>query len=185
MLPMQRRLRSSGSVTGSDQMRLTRASRYVRSVELIDVDELKAHGIRCVLVDRDNTLVPRDTKVAPTDVRAWLERLRQAHISVCMVSNNFHTDQVCASADDLGCAVVHHAMKPAPVAIQIALVTMGVPKEQTVLVGDQLFTDVVAGNLAGIRTILVRPQSRKDLWYTQLFRIAEQAFLGDVSFEGE
>ena len=77
------------------------------------------------------------------------------------------------------------AKKPAPVAIQIALVTMGVPKEQTVLVGDQLFTDVVAGNLAGIRTILVRPQSRKDLWYTQLFRIAEQAFLGDVSFEGE
>ena len=166
-------------------MRLTRASRYVHSVELIDVDDLKARGIRCVLVDRDNTLVPRDTKVAPQRVRAWLDRLREEHIAVCMVSNNFHTDQVCASAEDLGCAVVHHAMKPAPVAIQVALVTMGVPKEQAVLVGDQLFTDVLAGNLAGIHTILVRPQSRTDLWYTQIFRIVEQGFLGGVQFEGE
>ena len=165
--------------------RLVTATRYVASVDLIDVEELVAKGIRCVLLDRDNTLVPRDTKVAPPEVRTWLAQLREAGIAVCMVSNNFHTNQVCASADDLGCAVVHHAMKPAPIAIQVALVTTGVPAEQTILVGDQLFTDVMAGNLAGIRTVLVRPQSHEDLWYTQLFRRVENLFLRSVRFQGE
>jgi predicted HAD superfamily phosphohydrolase YqeG len=54
-----------------------------------------------------------------------------------------------------------------------------------IVVGDQLFTDIVAGNLAGVRTILVRPQSREDLWYTQIFRKVENVFLRGVSFEGE
>jgi HAD superfamily phosphatase (TIGR01668 family) len=76
-------------------------------------------------------------------------------------------------------------MKPAPIAVNIALAQTGVPREQTVIVGDQLFTDIVAGNLAGVRTILVRPQSREDLWYTQIFRKVENVFLRGVSFEGE
>ena len=57
--------------------------------------------------------------------------------------------------------------------------------EGTVMIGDQVFTDVVAGNLAGVRTVLVRPQSRRDLWYTQIFRIFEHLALLGVSFEGE
>ncbi len=166
-------------------MLFTKAQRYISSVDLIDVEELKAQGIRCVLLDRDNTLVPRDTKVAPPEVREWLGRLQSAHMGVCMVSNNFHTTQVCASAEDLGCEVVHHAMKPAPVAVWVAMHKMGVRAKQTVLVGDQLFTDVLAGNLAGVHTVLVRPQSRKDLWYTQLFRVVEHVFLRGVRFEGE
>ena len=166
-------------------MAIVRPARYVASVDMIDVDELVADGVRCVLVDRDNTLIPRDTREAPPEVRAWLDRLRERRIGVCMVSNNFHTGEVCQSAAELDCAVVHHAMKPAPVAVQVALVTMGVPAQQTVLVGDQLFTDMIAGNLAGVRTILVRPQSQVDLWYTQIFRKVERLFLSDVRYEGE
>lgn len=166
-------------------MALFRASRYVASVVNIDVDNLRDEGIRCVLVDRDNTLVPRDTKVAPPEVRDWLTQLREVGISVCMVSNNFHTKAVCASAAGLGCEVVHHAMKPAPFAVRIALSKMGVSADQAVLIGDQLFTDVMAGNLAGVRTILVRPQSTEDLWYTQIFRKVEQLFLRGTTFDGE
>lgn len=166
-------------------MPLVRASRYVASVNLIDVDELRSQGVRCVLLDRDNTLIPRDVKRPPLEVREWLSKLHEAGLAVCMVSNNFHTDEVCASAEDLGCAVVHHAMKPAPVAVRYAMQMVGVPAEQTVLIGDQLFTDMVAGNLAGVQTILVRPQSRKDLWYTYILRAAEHVVLRNVTFEGE
>ncbi|MDO4805835.1 MAG: YqeG family HAD IIIA-type phosphatase [Coriobacteriales bacterium] len=166
-------------------MRFFSANRYVASVDLIDVDDLCDAGIRCVLVDRDNTLVPRDTKVAPPQVRSWLNDLASAGIVVCMVSNNFHTKAVCESAKDLGVHVVHHAMKPAPVAVHVALSHMGASKEQAVLVGDQLFTDVMAGNLAGVKTILVKPQCTKDLWYTQFFRKFENLFLSNVSYEGE
>lgn len=56
--------------------------------------------------------------------------------------------------------------------------------EHTVMVGDQVFTDVVAGNLAGVRTILVRPQCRRDLWYTYIFRVFERLALLGKKFEG-
>lgn len=164
-------------------MSIFRASRYVSTVDLIDIDALRAEGVRCLLLDRDNTLVPRSTKTPPPEVSAWLKRARDAGIATCMVSNNFHTREVCASAEELGCEVVHHAMKPLPIAVNIALQNMGVPREQAVLVGDQLFTDMAAGNLAGVRTILVRPQSQEDLWYTNIFRIAESALLRGVTFE--
>ena len=76
-------------------------------------------------------------------------------------------------------------MKPAPIAVWRALALEGVPAEQTVLIGDQVFTDVVAANLAGVRTILVHPQTRHDLWYTQLLRLVEEPILRDARFEGE
>ena len=76
-------------------------------------------------------------------------------------------------------------MKPAPFALERAMEMAQEAPEATVMVGDQVFTDVVAGNLAGVRTVLVRPQSRRDLWYTQVFRVFELLALRGVSFEGE
>ena len=164
---------------------LVGASRYVARVELIDPCGLAAEGVRCVLLDRDNTCVPRDTKVAPPEVMAWIEALHGQGISTCLVSNNFHTKQVERSAAELESEVVHHAMKPAPFAVWAALRKMGVAAGETVLVGDQLFTDMAAGNLAGVRTILVRPQCETDLWYTYIFRVFENLFLRNKVFEGE
>lgn len=166
-------------------MALLRANRYVASVEHIDVDELVDGGVRCVLVDRDNTLVPRDTKVAPQAVRDWLAELAEVGIGVCMVSNNFHTSSVCASAADLGIRVVHHALKPAPFSVRRALRMMGATAEQAILVGDQVFTDVMAGNLAGVRTVLVRPQCQTDLWFARPVRALERMVLRGARFEGE
>ena len=166
-------------------MSLVSASRYVARVELIDPVGLAGEGVRCVLLDRDNTCVPRDSKVAPPEVMAWIEALHDAGISTCLVSNNFHTKQVERSASELESEVVHHAMKPAPFAVWAALKKMGVSKGEAVLVGDQLFTDMAAGNLAGVRTILVRPQCETDLWYTYIFRVFENLLLRGKVFEGE
>lgn len=156
-------------------MSLVRPWRRERAITDVDVDELAASGVRCVLFDRDNTVVPRDTGVAPEPVMDWICRVREAGIALCMVSNNFHSQQVEASAAELGCAVVHHAMKPAPFAVRRALALVGVDASEAVLIGDQVFTDVMAGNLAGVRTILVEPQSTSDLWYTHIFRVFERA----------
>ncbi len=156
-------------------MSLVRPWRRERAITDVDVDELAATGVRCVLFDRDNTVVPRDTGAAPESVMDWIRRVREAGIALCMVSNNFHSQQVEASAAELGCAVVHHAMKPAPFAVRRALALVGVDASEAVLIGDQVFTDVMAGNLAGVRTILVEPQSTSDLWYTHIFRVFERA----------
>lgn len=164
-------------------MGLFSAWRYFERVDQIPVAELAAAGVSCVLIDRDNTCVPRDAKVAPPAVSAWLDEVRAAGIKTCVVSNNFHGSQVEKSARELGCEVVHHAMKPAPFALRRALSLMGATTDEAVMIGDQVFTDVVAGNLAGVRTILVRPQSRRDLWYTHIMRVGERLVLRGKTFE--
>lgn len=156
-------------------MSIVRPTRRERAITDVDVQGLVASGVRCVLFDRDNTVVPRSTGKAPAEVLAWIDAVRAAGISLCMVSNNFHSGEVEASAAELGVRVVHHAMKPAPFAVRRALSLMGVEAGEAVLIGDQVFTDVVAGNLAGVRTILVEPQSTTDLWYTHIFRVFERA----------
>ena len=166
-------------------MGLFRATRYVASLPQLDVDELVADGVRLVLLDRDNTCVPRDAAEPPAEVMAWLDRAREAGLKLCLVSNNFHSSQVRGSAEHMGVDVVDHAMKPLPFALVRAMRLMGAVPGETVMIGDQVFTDVAAGNLAGVRTILVRPQSRKDLWYTHVFRVFERLALRGVAFEGE
>ena len=156
-------------------MTLLSPSRRVHAITDIAVLGLVAQGVRCVLFDRDNPVVPRDPGTVPADVAAWHDQVRAEGIVLCMVSNNFHSREVEASAEELGVRVVHHAMKPAPFAVRRALSLVGVAPEQAVLVGDQVFTDVMAGNLAGVRTILVDPQSTRDLWYTHIFRVFERA----------
>lgn len=166
-------------------MGLFRATRYVASLPLLDVDELVADGVRLVLLDRDNTCVPRDAAEPTAEVMAWLDRAREAGLKLCLVSNNFHSSQVRGSAEHMGVDVVDHAMKPLPFALVRAMRLMGSVPGETVMVGDQVFTDVVAGNLAGVRSVLVRPQSRRDLWYTHVFRVFERLALRGVTFDGE
>ena len=166
-------------------MGLLRAWRYVASLPLVDVGELAEKNVRLVLLDRDNTCVPRDASSAPPEVAAWLDAAREAGIGLCLVSNNFHSSQVGRTARELGVACVDHAMKPAPFALRRAMRLMGATPDETVMIGDQVFTDVAAGSLAGVRTILVRPQSRSDLWYTHVFRVFERLALRGVEFDGE
>ena len=178
-------------------MGLLRAWRYVASLPLVDVDELVREGVELVLLDRDNTCVPPDAREAPAEVTARHGRAPPAEgpagrgrprapgLSLCLVSNNFHTSHVSRTAAELGVDFVDHAMKPFPFALRRAMRRFGVPAEKTVMIGDQVFTDVAAGGLAGVRTVLVRPQSRTDLWYTHVFRVFERLALHGVTFDGE
>ena len=164
-------------------MRIFSPTRYVATVERIDLDALWAQGVRAILLDRDNTLVPRDAACAPQAVADWLDHARELGFKLCMVSNNWHRDEVMRSAGELKLEAVSHAMKPAPFAVRAALRRLGVAREHAVLIGDQLYTDVWAGNLAGVPTILVRPQATADLWYTKIFRIFERRALRDLTCE--
>ena len=164
-------------------MRIFSPKRYVASVDRIDLDELWAQGKRAIMLDRDNTLVPRDRKTAPAEISTWLDRARDKGFALYMVSNNWHRDQVMRSASELGLDAISHAMKPAPFSLRAALKHMGRTAEEAVLIGDQLYTDVWAGNFAGVDTILVKPQTEVDLWYTQIFRIFERRALRDLTCE--
>ena len=113
----------------------------------------------------------------------WLSRAHELGFKLIMVSNNWHKDQVARSAGELGMDYISFACKPLPFAITAGMRRLGARKDESVMIGDQLYTDVWGGNFAGVQTILVKPQTTVDLWYTQIFRIFERRALRDLTCE--
>ncbi|MDZ4168844.1 MAG: YqeG family HAD IIIA-type phosphatase [Coriobacteriia bacterium] len=151
---------------------------YHRSVHDIDLDALKGRGVDTLLVDLDNTLLPRDTNIVPDDLHAWAARVTQSGFTVCLVSNNWH-DRVFGVADELGFKLVAKAVKPLPFALLKGLSLVGSSRSRAAVVGDQMFTDVLGGKLIGAVTVLVAPLSESDLPHTLLLRRLERALLAD------
>ena len=157
-------------------MRILTPDHYVTSVHAVDLDQLHREGIRALLLDLDNTLLPRDTNVVPLELKQWAADLRRRGFSVCLVSNNWH-ERVRHVADELGFDLVDKAVKPLPFAFRAALRRLGVSAAQAAVIGDQIFTDVLGGNALGMRTILVSPLSETDLPHTLFLRVVEAKVL--------
>lgn len=147
------------------------------SVVDIDVEALASEGIRCMLVDMDNTLLSRQTKEISDDVRRWLDNACEFGMSICLVSNNWH-ETVMEEARELGLPIIHKAMKPFPLAYVIARRRMGFKRRESVGIGDQLMTDVIGSHLSGMKAIMVLPLAKKDLPHTLFFRRVERFLLG-------
>lgn len=147
------------------------------SVAAIDAewDLLRLH-LTHVLLDLDNTLRRRDNDEVPLEVRAWLTHVQQKGIKPCILSNNFH-ENVFAVARELDIPIVAKAMKPLGSGFKRALELVGGSVEDSVMVGDQLFTDVVGAHLVGMPAYLVAPLVDVDLKHTQLVRKVEGLFL--------
>lgn len=152
-------------------MGLREATQEADAIQDIDIEGLLDDGIRCVLVDRDNTCVPRGQRDVPKDVVEWFDRLKQAGIKACIVSNNFRGSHIERTANQLGIGFVSLAWKPTPFALHRVLRILRFKASETVMIGDQSYTDIVAGNLLGMRTILVKPQDpHAEPRYTRLMR---------------
>jgi HAD superfamily phosphatase (TIGR01668 family) len=150
---------------------------YLSTVEHIDPDALVEQGFCIVLLDIDNTLVPRDTHVLSEETKRWVAALKEAGLRVCLLSNNWHKT-VFGYASALDVPIVYKAMKPLPFAYLRALRKMGRRKgEKVVCVGDQVVTDVWGAHLLGLHAILVEPLATKDLWYTLLLRHLERRLM--------
>jgi HAD superfamily phosphatase (TIGR01668 family) len=149
---------------------------YLRSVSDIDLDALRGRGVDTLLVDLDNTLLPRDTSAVPESARRWAASLSERGFKVCLVSNNWH-QRVSEVADELGMDLVAKAVKPLPFAFLRALHKVGSKRSQAAVVGDQMFTDVVGGKLLGMVTVMVLPLSESDLPHTLALRRIERVLL--------
>jgi HAD superfamily phosphatase (TIGR01668 family) len=152
---------------------------YFDSVTSIDPKALVEQGFGIVILDIDNTLVPRGTKELPSGVRAWVHALREQGLRPCLLSNNWHRT-VFRYADELDIPIVYKAMKPLPFAYVRALKKAARKKgEKVVVIGDQIFTDMFGAHILGYQALLVAPQTTIDLWYTLLLRKLEHLILGD------
>ncbi len=148
----------------------------VDAVHQVTLELLRRHGIRGVLVDLDDTLMPAAGETLDPQTIAWLRSLRRAGVPVVILSNG-ERGRVAALAARFGLRGLPLSGKPFSFGFRRALRILGTPPSATAMVGDQLFTDVLGANLAGLTSILVRPLSPGKLPHTRLARHLERMML--------
>lgn len=148
-------------------------NQYVSSIYKINLEELKEKGMKSIIVDLDNTLVESDRKAATPLLIEWLERLQSLGFQVMIVSNNNKT-RVSQFAIPLQIPFIHRARKPLSAAFRRAMSELDTDADSTVMVGDQLLTDVFGGNRIGLYTILVVPISKAEGFFTKINRRIER-----------
>ena len=116
---------------------------------------LKNRGIELLMMDFDNTIVPYTTDIPTPEVENWIKTMLASDIRLCVVSNS-HNDRVPRFCQAYGLDCITHAKKPGTVGIRKCMERYGVRAQVCALVGDQIYTDTLGGNMAGIRTILVQ-----------------------------
>lgn len=159
--------------------RLLKPDLFFNSIHEINVDVLKKHDIRGLLVDLDNTLISHEAEELDERSRAWLLRLMRSRINCCIISNNI-TGRVKRISKDLRIDYVGGALKPFRRAFLKGIGKLNIPKSNIAVVGDQLFTDVLGGKMVGIKTILVKPISRKERFWTEMIRHLEKKIKGQM-----
>ncbi len=148
---------------------------YRDSAYEIDYDRLYQEGYRGILFDIDNTLVPHG---APADekVQEFFAYLKKLGFQICFLSNN-QIGRVSSFNEKIGAKFIENAHKPSVKNYKKAMEMLGTNTDNTIFIGDQLFTDVYGAKRAGIRNILVKPIHPKEEIQIVLKRYLEKIVL--------
>lgn len=149
---------------------------YVKGITSIPLNQLLGWGTKGLIVDFDNTVTEWNATMVSAEVGNWIKAVRELGIMMCLTSNNRgpHIETI---ASQLGVAAVTGAGKPRRGGLRRALAILGTTPAETVVIGDQIFTDVLAGHRMGMRVILVQPLSRREFIGTRLMRVGERLLL--------
>lgn len=153
--------------------------RYFSRISHIDIEwDIIARGFTHVLLDIDNTILTRDTHEVPRDAGAWLASARTRGVVFCLLSNNWHHG-VYELAERLELPIVAKAVKPLPPAFLMAMGKIGAKRASTVVIGDQLVTDVMGAHFLGMTAYMLQPLVEQDLPHTLMLRNLERVIMGD------
>ena len=156
---------------------------YYNNVYELDRAFWKENGIGAILFDIDNTLEPYATEIPSKKCEKLFEMLREEGVKFAIISNN-HKERVEKFATPLGADYYFESLKPKTENIFAAIDKMGVSKDEVVLIGDQLFTDIWGGSRAGIRTIFVNKLSDDESFFIRLKRLIEIPFVKKIKKAG-
>lgn len=145
---------------------------YISSYQLLEPDYLKRHHIKLLVCDIDNTLVPHDVADPDEAVFAFVEKMKEHGIGMALVSNNVE-ERVKVFAKPLGIPYYPFAKKPFQKQYRHILKDFDLTSDEVAVIGDQLLTDMLGGNLAHFYTILSKPVVTRDLKWTKINRVFE------------
>lgn len=157
---------------------------HVKSIFEIDPIQLKRKGIKGIITDLDNTLVPWDVRDASPEVTDWFKEMDKHEIKVIIISNN-NEKRVSIFSDPIKIPYVSSARKPLRRAFNKAAQQLELQNKQIAVIGDQLLTDVLGGNLGGFYTILVVPIVQTDAKITRINRAIERRILNHFHKKGK
>lgn len=153
----------------------------VRAVDLltdVDLGELYAQGKKLLLVDVDNTLVEWRSEEIPQSTVDWINHAHELGMKVCVLSNTRHKERLHRLAGRLSIDYLLGKFKPSRFMYHKALEKFGFSAEEAIMVGDQIFTDILGANRSGIEAIWVRQMAPKDLILTKVSRLGERIIRG-------
>jgi HAD superfamily phosphatase (TIGR01668 family) len=146
---------------------------YFQNISEIDLENLSKMGFKGIILDLDNTLVGWEKNSLNEREKIWLEKAKKK-FKLFIVSNSFFRRK---RAKEIGkildIPVFSSSFKPLPFYFLKAIKKMNLKKEEVIIIGDQIFTDIIGGNLIGIKTIKVDPLSKKEFLTTRIIRIFE------------
>jgi len=148
---------------------------YKKTIFDIPYDTLKESGIRCLVFDLDNTLGLISHKTCPDDTKKLIRKLKKDFIIV--ISSNNTKSRLKPYMDELGIDGVAWSMKPSIRGLFVIKKKYHLKKKEMCIIGDQIVTDILAGNRFRIKTILVDPLGEKDLKITGLNRKIEKRII--------
>ncbi len=155
---------------------------YKQSIFDINYPLLKEKGIRCLIFDLDNTLALYDDKECPEKVIQLVEELKK-DFKVLIISNNVKK-RIEPYEKALGVDSISFALKPLTKGLRQVIKKHKLKKEEMVMIGDQIPTDILSGKRFKIMTILVEPLAKKDLKITSLNRLFEKRIIKHYEKKG-
>ena len=143
---------------------------------------LKKHNIKALLLDVDNTLSTHHGTTLVDGLEEWLSVMHKEGIKICILSNS-KEKRVMPFAEKIGLDFVSLACKPLPFGFLKAIKKMKVKRKETALIGDQIFTDVIGGNLMGVKTIMTDLILAEDKMSFRVRRYLEKKLLKKMKVE--
>lgn len=147
----------------------------IDSITQLSPGYLKERGIALLMLDFDNTIVPYTTNTPTVLMGDWLKAMVQSEIKVCVVSNS-KRQRVRLFCEEYGLDCITHAKKPFTKGIRECMEKYGMEPSQCALAGDQIYTDTMGANAAGVQAILVRAIHNHNIWL-KLRHVAEMPFI--------
>ncbi|NLO07337.1 MAG: YqeG family HAD IIIA-type phosphatase [candidate division WS1 bacterium] len=164
-----------------------RPDEMVPSIVDVDLDALQGRGIKGLLIDVDNTLIPHGVPEMDAERLAWAQRAVE-RFSVCLLSNAIRGTRVKVLSELLDVPGVYGWLwdrKPFALSIRRGLAHTRTKPSETAMIGDQLFTDILAGNRSGLYTIWVEAISATDFFLTRLINRRVERMLVRSMLDGE
>ncbi len=152
---------------------------YVDSIHDIALDDLKERQVKGFILDLDNTITLWNSNEISIQVEEWFKQIKSMGFKACILSNNGEK-RIVRVAQSLDIPYIHRAAKPNPRSFLRAVHLMGLLREETAVIGDQLFTDILGGNRAGLITILVVPLDRREFIGTKISRLMEKIVMPKI-----